>query len=132
MTTGHDGSLATVHASSPRGVVTRLESLASMQQEVARNTLRDQISSGVDVIVHLEKQSGVRRVANVDVLTPLVVDDRTRVRGYPVFAAPLGSPEPRCFALPPATLERLNAAGESLKRLPKDFTSVDPGEPWIA
>jgi pilus assembly protein CpaF len=70
MNTGHDGSLATVHANSPEDAITRLETLASMSElDIAFEALRDQINSAVQVIVHLVRGAdGSRRVGDIAVV----------------------------------------------------------------
>lgn len=68
MNTGHDGSLATVHANSAFDALGRLETLASMSEvDLPVSTIRDQINSAVDLVVHLERGTdGSRRVVEVD------------------------------------------------------------------
>ncbi|MDB1086946.1 CpaF family protein [Streptomyces sp. ACA25] len=70
MSTGHDGSLATVHANSAEDALLRLQTLASMSElQVPFEALRDQINSAVDVLVQLVRNpDGSRRVAEVAVL----------------------------------------------------------------
>ena len=67
MNTGHDGSLTTVHANSPRDVVSRLETLVLMSgMDLPLRAIREQITSAVDVIIHEARLSdGSRRVVNV-------------------------------------------------------------------
>jgi len=67
MNTGHEGSLATVHANSPIDAITRLETLASMTElGMAFDALRDQVNSAVDVMVHLNRYAdGSRRLGEV-------------------------------------------------------------------
>ncbi|HKU41283.1 MAG TPA: ATPase, T2SS/T4P/T4SS family [Polyangiales bacterium] len=63
MVSGHGGCLATLHASHPRDVLTRLETMA-MASDIALplTALRLQIGSGVDAIVQLSRQRSGRRV----------------------------------------------------------------------
>jgi pilus assembly protein CpaF len=67
MNTGHDGSLSTVHANSPRDAVARLETLVLMAgMDLPLRAIREQISSAVDVIVQLTRlRDGTRRVTHV-------------------------------------------------------------------
>ena len=67
MNTGHDGSLTTVHANSPRDVVSRLETMVLMSgMELPSRAIREQISSAVDLIVHESRFSdGTRRITHV-------------------------------------------------------------------
>ncbi|MEE1939282.1 CpaF family protein [Streptomyces sp. TRM 70361] len=70
MSTGHDGSLATVHANSAEDALMRLQTLASMSEvKIPFEALRDQINSALDVIVQLSRYpDGSRRVSEVAVL----------------------------------------------------------------
>ena len=53
MNTGHDGSLTTVHANTPRDVISRLETMVMMAgMELPAKAIREQISSAIDIIVH--------------------------------------------------------------------------------
>ncbi len=64
MNTGHDGSLTTVHANSPRDVVSRLETMVLMSGlELPSRAIREQIASAVDLVVHESRLSdGSRKV----------------------------------------------------------------------
>ena len=53
LNTGHDGSLSTGHANSPEDMLSRLETMVLMGIEIPLPAIRRQISSGIDVIVHL-------------------------------------------------------------------------------
>lgn len=56
MNTGHDGSLSTGHANSPRGMLSRLESMILQGSDaLPLDAIRQQISIGVDIIVHLSR-----------------------------------------------------------------------------
>ena len=58
MNTGHDGSLATIHANSPRDAITRLETMVSMAGlNIPDKAIRHQISSAVDVVVQIARLS---------------------------------------------------------------------------
>jgi pilus assembly protein CpaF len=67
MNTGHDGSISTIHANSPRDVLSRLETLALMAgMDLTIRAVREQVAAAVDLIVHVARlQDGVRRVTNV-------------------------------------------------------------------
>ena len=67
MNTGHEGSLSTVHANSPRDAVARLETLVLMAgMDLPLRAIREQIASAVDVIVQLSRlRDGTRRVVAV-------------------------------------------------------------------
>lgn len=62
MTTGHDGSLTTVHANSARGALERIQTLALMSGvEVPHTAIRRMIGSAIDLVVHLRRADGGRR-----------------------------------------------------------------------
>jgi pilus assembly protein CpaF len=67
MNTGHDGSLTTVHANSPRDVISRLETMVLMSgMELPSRAIREQIASAIDLIVHVARFSdGTRRVTQI-------------------------------------------------------------------
>jgi len=67
MNTGHDGSLTTVHANSPRDVISRLETLVLMAGfDLPVRLVRQQISSAIDLIVQQERLSdGSRKITRV-------------------------------------------------------------------
>ena len=73
MNTGHDGSLTTVHANSPRDVVSRLETMVLMSgMELPSRAIREQIASAVDIIIHESRLSdGSRKVVAVSEVTGL-------------------------------------------------------------
>ena len=76
MNTGHDGSLTTVHANSPRDVVSRLETMVLMSgMELPSRAIREQIASAIDIIIHESRLSdGSRRVMAVTEVTGLEGD----------------------------------------------------------
>ena len=53
MNTGHDGSLSTGHANSPKDMLSRLETMVLMGTDMPLSAIRSQIASGIDIIVHL-------------------------------------------------------------------------------
>ncbi len=67
MNTGHEGSLSTVHANSPRDALARIETMVMMAGfELPLRAIRQQISSALDLIVHLERlEDGARRVTSI-------------------------------------------------------------------
>jgi pilus assembly protein CpaF len=67
MNTGHEGSLSTVHANSPRDALSRLETMVLMAGfELPLRAIRQQISSALDLIVHIERlDDGSRRVTSI-------------------------------------------------------------------
>jgi pilus assembly protein CpaF len=67
MNTGHDGSLSTVHANTPRDAIARLETLVLMAgMDLPLRAIREQIASAVDVVVQITRlRDGTRRVTHV-------------------------------------------------------------------
>lgn len=62
MNTGHEGSMTTVHANSPRDALRRLENMVSMAGiNYPVGAIREQLSSALDVLLHLERLTGGRR-----------------------------------------------------------------------
>ncbi len=62
MNTGHDGSLATIHANTPRDALSRLETMVLMSGvEIPAKAIRQQVSSAIDVIVQVSRLSDGRR-----------------------------------------------------------------------
>jgi pilus assembly protein CpaF len=73
MTTGHDGSLTTVHANSPEGAVDRVQTLALMAGvEVPHEAVSRMAASAIDLVVHQARVAGgARRVAAIAEVTTL-------------------------------------------------------------
>ncbi len=67
MNTGHDGSMTTIHSSSPRDTLRRIETMVLMAgMDLPLRAIREQVASAIDVIVHLQRMTdGVRRVTQV-------------------------------------------------------------------
>jgi len=76
MNTGHDGSLATIHANTPRDALTRLESMVAMTGlNLTTGPVRSQIASALDLLLQLERQEdGRRRLISIDELQGLEGD----------------------------------------------------------
>jgi pilus assembly protein CpaF len=71
MNTGHDGSLTTIHANTPRDALARLETMAMMSEvRIAEKAVRSQIASAVHMIVQVSRMSdGSRRITHITELT---------------------------------------------------------------
>jgi pilus assembly protein CpaF len=71
MNTGHEGSLTTLHANSPRDALARLETLVLMAgMDLPLAAIREQIASAVDIIVQQTRFAcGARRVTSITELT---------------------------------------------------------------
>ena len=67
MNTGHDGSLTTAHANSPRDVLSRLETMVMMSGlELPERAIREQISSAIDLIIHQARlRDGSRKITYI-------------------------------------------------------------------
>jgi Flp pilus assembly CpaF family ATPase len=67
MNTGHEGSISTVHANSPRDAVSRMETLVLMAgMDLPLRAIREQIASAIDLIVQITRhKDGVRRVTHI-------------------------------------------------------------------
>lgn len=65
--TGHDGSLATIHANAPRDALSRLETMVLMAGfDLPLRAIREQVASGLDIIVQLTRfRDGSRRVTQI-------------------------------------------------------------------
>ena len=129
MNTGHEGSLTTIHANSPRDALNRLETLVLMAGlDLPLYAIREQISSAFDLVVHLVRLvDGTRRVSHVteilrmesevitlqDVFAARPVDERTAQNGQYALLRPL-----ECTGLQPHFQHKLAANGVVL---PADF-----------
>jgi len=71
MNTGHDGSITTVHANSPRDALARIETMAMMANlNLPEKAVRQQIASAIQVIVQVSRMSdGTRRVTHISEIT---------------------------------------------------------------
>jgi pilus assembly protein CpaF len=67
MNTGHDGSMTTVHANTPRDALSRVEQMIGMAGlEISPRSIRQQIASAINVIVQAERmEDGRRRVVSI-------------------------------------------------------------------
>lgn len=136
MNTGHDGSISTVHANSPRDVLSRLETMALMAgMDITIRAVREQIASAINLIIHQARLlDGSRRVTHVteivgmegDVITlqDLFVFDYSP--GVDEQGSVLG--EVRPTGLRPHFLERLSDRNITLR--PGIFLPPAGKEPW--
>ena len=76
MNTGHDGSITTVHANTPRDALARLEQMVSMSNlEVSQRSIRAQIASALNVVVQIKRfADGSRRVISMQEITGMEGD----------------------------------------------------------
>ncbi len=76
MNTGHDGSLTTIHANSPRDALSRLETLVLMAGfDLPLRAIREQIASAISLIVQINREKdGTRKVTNISEITRMEGD----------------------------------------------------------
>jgi pilus assembly protein CpaF len=76
MNTGHDGSMTTVHANTPRDALGRLEQMVGMAEiDLPMRAIRSQIASALDLIVHLRRMSdGSRRLVSLQEIVGMESD----------------------------------------------------------
>ena len=76
MNTGHDGSLTTVHANSPRDALTRVETMISMGTvNLPEKAMRQQIASAIQIVVQQSRMSdGTRKVTSISEITGMEGD----------------------------------------------------------
>ncbi|KUL47333.1 MULTISPECIES: CpaF family protein [unclassified Streptomyces] len=119
MSTGHDGSLATVHANTAEDALMRLQTLGSMSEvQIPFEALKDQINSAVDVVIQLARHSdGSRTIAEIVLL---VSHGRQQFRIVPVtrfVPRPIGADRVvhghfEHLPLPREVADKLYGAGE--------------------
>lgn len=118
MNTGHDGSLTTIHANSPRDALMRLESMVAMASfEIPLEFIRKYVSSAIDVLIHLQRLTdGTRKMISLQELTGMegniitlqeifsfeqkTIDAENKVRGIYKF-----------HGVKPRFIEKFDAAG---------------------
>lgn len=125
MNTGHDGSISTVHANSPRDSLARLETMVLLAGiDLPVRAIREQVASAVDLIVHQTRfRDGGRRVTHVTEVGRLAGDEVTltdlfvfdRAAGLDADGRPVG--RLRATGHHPGFADELAAAGYA----------VDPG-----
>jgi pilus assembly protein CpaF len=76
MNTGHDGSISTIHANSPRDAISRLETMTLMAgMDLGIRAIREQISSAIDVVMQQARlKDGTRRVTQITEIVGLEGD----------------------------------------------------------
>jgi pilus assembly protein CpaF len=76
MNTGHDGSLTTVHANSPRDALSRIETMVLMAGiEIPVRAIREQISSAINILIHQSRFSdGSRKITHISEITGMEGD----------------------------------------------------------
>lgn len=131
MNTGHEGSLTTVHANSPRDALARLETMILMSgANLPDKAMREQISSALDLIIQVTRQAdGTRRITSIVEVTgmegPITATQEIFKfvrRGISPTGEVLGSFE--MTGVRPTFMERLQVAGVEI---PRDFFSQGLG-----
>jgi pilus assembly protein CpaF len=70
MNTGHEGSMTTIHANTPRDAISRLESMVAMGMTLPEKSVRQQIASAITIVVQATRMSdGTRKVTSVAEIT---------------------------------------------------------------
>jgi pilus assembly protein CpaF len=71
MNTGHEGSMTTIHANTPRDAISRLEQMVGMAgMPMTHESIRSQIAAAIDIIVQTQRLSdGGRRVVSISEIT---------------------------------------------------------------
>jgi pilus assembly protein CpaF len=121
MNTGHEGSLATIHANTPRDAMTRLETMILFAgTNLPNRATREQISSAVDVVIQVSRLAdGSRRIVSITELTGMegeviTMQELFRYRRHGIAAdgTVVGGFEP--MGIRPSFTERLRLAGAEL------------------
>lgn len=135
MNTGHDGSLTTAHANSPRDVLSRLETMVLMSGlDLPVRAIRDQIASALDLIIHQSRiQDGSRKITYITEVQQLegnviVLQDlfRFKPQGFDENGKCIGTYE--ATGLQPQFLSKFKARGVEI---PKNlFETNMNSDPW--
>ena len=121
MNTGHDGSLTTIHANSPRDAIARMETMAVMANlNLPEKAIRKQIASAVTLVVQVSRfNDGTRRITHITEITGME-DDVVSMQDVFVFEKQGVSPDGRTLGMFTATgirpkfADKLKASGISL------------------
>ena len=129
MNTGHDGSLTTVHANTPRDALTRIETMIAMgATNLPERAMRQQIASAIQIVIQQSRLSdGARRVTTISEITGMEGDIIT-MQDIFVFEKTGITPEGkvtgrfRATGVRPKCWERMRTAGVHLP--PEMFDGV--------
>lgn len=121
MNTGHDGSLTTIHANSPRDAIARMETMAMMANlNLPEKAVRKQIASAVTLVLQVSRfADGTRRLTHISEITGME-DDVVSMQDVFVFEKKGVSPEGRTLGaftatgIRPKFAEKLHASGITL------------------
>ncbi len=129
MNTGHEGSMATIHANTPRDALSRLESMVAMSGlNLTERTVRQQIASAVNIVVQVSRLSdGTRKVMSISEVTGMeenIISMQDifvfQKRGIGPTGKVIGTFKPT--RIRPRFLDRLQVAGIALP--PSTFENV--------
>ena len=121
MNTGHDGSMTTIHANTPRDAIARLETLVMMSGfELPVKAIRQQVSGAVDILIQANRlQGGPRRITAITEIVgmeqdTIVMQDiyKYTQKGIDDEGKAFGHFE--CTGVRPSFMDRLEAAGVRL------------------
>jgi pilus assembly protein CpaF len=125
MNTGHDGSLTTLHANSPRDALARLETMVLMAGiDLPERAIREQAASALDVIVHQARlRDGSRRITHISEVTGMESDVITLQELF-AFDFRAGLDE---YGRHRGTLHSTGIRPQFLSKLSDQGLAVDPG-----
>jgi len=122
MNTGHDGSMTTLHANSPRDAISRIETMAMMSGlDLPLLAIRNQIASAIDLIVHMDRLTdGARKVVRIAEVPRMEGDVVTLSDLFRFDQTGIGSNgkilgEMRATGLRPVFTPKLEVAGYKLR-----------------
>ena len=124
MNTGHDGSLTTVHANTPRDALSRLETMIQMAgMNISERAMRQQIASAIDLVLQVARLSdGSRRVTSISEITGMEGDTITMQEIFQYERTGVGPQGQvigrfRPTGIRPRFAEKLKACGVQLPRV---------------
>lgn len=121
MNTGHDGSITTIHANSPRDTLGRLETMVMMSgMDLPSRAIREQVSSAINLIVFVARMTdGTRKVMKITEIVGMEADTITlqdlyifKQEGFDEGGNVLGRHMPT--GIVPKFMEKLKAYGETI------------------
>jgi pilus assembly protein CpaF len=120
MNTGHDGSMTTAHANSPRDAIARVETMCLMAgMDLPVRAIREQVASAMDLIAHQERmRDGTRKIVNITevsgmegeviTMTDIFVFEQTGIENGKIIG------RLRPTGLRPKFMDKIEAAGINL------------------
>lgn len=121
MNTGHDGSLTTVHANSPKDSLSRLETMVMMSgMELPSRAIKEQIASAINIVVQVARlNDGTRKIIKVTEITGMEAETITtqdiytyEQEGFDVRGNIVGRHIPT--GIVPVCIEKIRATGENI------------------